>query len=149
MSDPNGVPILGSRQHNLDGGQEHAVELSTTDGGTHVVAFTFQAPQTPDGMIDLSAARDFNGEQAAMTAIGQQVAMAQLDKAPPNQRPPVAVPAFGGSMVVLVHVVAFRYLGKVTAKETGKIVVERPDGTSYLHFPHAADHFNSEIGDLG
>lgn len=152
MSPPSGgVPILGNgRKHHLDGGQEHAVELTTTDGGAHVATFMFQAPTTPDGTIDLGAAQAPDWERNAITAVGQQVQMAQLQEIPtnalPGTRPPVMIGVHGKRMVVLVHVTSFRYLGRVLEKTARNLTVEGPDGATRKYWADAQAQIEDHMG---
>ena len=140
MPDPSGVPILGNgHKHLADGGQEYAAELTTTDGGTHLLTMNFSLPVS-NGAVDLAAAGTFDGEAQVMTSVSQLMTAAQLRLAPePGQMPPTLVPVPGKRMVVLAHVVSFRYLGKVVEKTPLRIMVERPDGGIYIHYLNATD----------
>lgn len=129
MSSVNGVPILGAKQK-INGGQEYAARLTTTDGDEHILCVNFNLPVGPDGLPDLAARAAFDPEAQVLNALTMSIAFGlRLPiQPPPGFQPQLVFPCEGGARVMPAHVVSFRYLGPVEERPDARTLTVRQDG---------------------
>jgi hypothetical protein len=109
------VPILQPQAPKLDDGREHIVQLTTTDGAKHYLAFNFNQPMQ-DGVPVVGAAVNFDPHLVGLQNVVRLIVMghAALDGRAVKANPVVEVE--GGALVVLTRVVSVDYLGRLTSR---------------------------------
>lgn len=117
------LPIIGATGPSGSNGGAHmaaidktyAVELTTTDGDSHILTLKFDRPAAgPDGMVDLGALKHFDAKASAMQNVARTIHAAHfgVELGMPASKVPLIEVAEGGRAIVWRHVTSFQFRGE-------------------------------------